>query len=80
MTKLTMIGLFFLATITNTFAQQVSIKGTITDTLNKQNLSNAVVSALRAKDSVLVKFTRTNKEGNFDLPNLTILLGYLEYK
>lgn len=71
MTKLTMIGLFFLATITNTFAQQVSIKGTITDTLNKQNLSNAVVSALRAKDSVLVKFTRTNKEGNFDLPNLT---------
>lgn len=71
MTKLTMIGLFFLATITNTFAQQVSIKGTITDTLNKQNLSNAVVSALRAKDSVLVKFTRTNKDGNFELPNLT---------
>ncbi len=71
MTKLTLIGLFILATISNTFAQQGSIKGMVTDTLNKQNLSNAVVSVLRAKDSVLVKFTRTTKEGNFDLPNLT---------
>lgn len=71
MTRLTLIGLFILATISNTFAQQGSIKGIVTDTLNKQNLSNAVVSVLRAKDSVLVKFTRTNKEGNFDLPNLT---------
>ncbi len=71
MTKLTLIGLFILASISNTFAQQGSIKGMVTDTLNKQNLSNAVVSVLRAKDSVLVKFTRTNKEGNFDLPNLT---------
>jgi len=71
MTKLTLIGLFILASLSNTFAQQGSIKGMVTDTLNKQNLSNAVVSVLRAKDSVLVKFTRTNKEGNFDLPNLT---------
>ena len=71
MTKLTLIGLFILATISNTFAQQGSIKGMVTDTLNKQNLSNAVVSVLRAKDSVLVKFTRTTKEGNFELPNLT---------
>ena len=71
MTKLTLIGLFILAAISNTFAQEGSIKGVVTDTLNKQNLSNAVVSVLRAKDSVLVKFTRTTKEGNFDLPNLT---------
>ena len=84
MTKLTLIGLFILATISNSFAQQGSIKGMVTDTLNKQNLSNAVVSVLRAKDSVLVKFTRTNKEGNFDLPNLTagkyiVMVSYPTY-
>lgn len=71
MTRLTLIGLFILATISNTFAQQGSIKGLVTDTLNKQNLTNAVVSVLRAKDSVLVKFTRTNKEGSFNLPNIS---------
>jgi len=84
MTKLTLIGLFIIATITNSFAQQGSIKGIVTDTLNKQNLTNAVVSVLRAKDSVLVKFTRTNKEGNFDLPNLAagkyiVMVSYPTY-
>jgi hypothetical protein len=49
---------------------QSSLKGTITDTLNKQNLSNAVVSVLRVKDSVLVKFARTDAKGNFELKNL----------
>ncbi len=48
-------------------AQSSSIKGTITDTLNKQNLSNAVVSILRPKDSVLVKYVRTNDKGSFEL-------------
>lgn len=52
------------------FAQSGSLKGTITDTLNKQNLSNAVISVLRAKDSVLVKFTRTGATGSFELKNL----------
>jgi hypothetical protein len=51
-------------------AQKSSLKGSIRDTLNKQNLSNAVISVLRAKDSVLVKFTRTDAQGNFELKNL----------
>lgn len=72
MTKLTMVAFLLLAAISNGFSQETgSVKGTVTDTLNKQNLSNAVVAVLRAKDSVLVKYTRTTKEGNFDLPNLT---------
>ena len=61
---------FCLAATVSVFAQPVSLKGTITDTLNKQNLSNAVISVLRAKDSVLVKFTRTSATGNFELKNL----------
>lgn len=51
-------------------AQRGSLKGTTTDTLNKQNLSNTVISLLKAKDSVLVKFTRSDKAGNFELKNL----------
>ncbi len=61
-----------------------SIKGSVNDTLNKQNLSNAVVAVLRNKDSVLVKFTRTNKEGQFEISNLTagkyiVMVSYPNY-
>lgn len=71
MTRLTLILLCILAMGGSVFAQQNgTVKGLVSDTLNKQNLSNAVVSVLRSKDSVLVKFTRTNKEGNFNLPNI----------
>jgi hypothetical protein len=52
------------------FAQQASVKGTVADTLNKQNLSNTIVSLLQEKDSVLVKFTRSDKSGKFELKNL----------
>ncbi|MEO8172602.1 MAG: carboxypeptidase regulatory-like domain-containing protein, partial [Sediminibacterium sp.] len=61
-------ALCFFATVT--VQAQSSLKGTITDTLNKQNLSNAVISVLRAKDSVLVKFARTDAQGNFELKGL----------
>ncbi len=73
---------FFLLSVT--YAQKSSLKGTVTDTLNKQNLRNAVVSVLRAKDSVLVKFVRTDAQGNFELKNLAagkfvLLTSYPNY-
>jgi hypothetical protein len=49
------------------YAQTSSIKGTITDTVEKRNLVNSVVALLQSKDSVLVKFTRSDKEGHFNL-------------
>jgi Outer membrane protein beta-barrel family/Carboxypeptidase regulatory-like domain len=52
------------------FCQTSSIKGTIRDTVEKKNLTNAVVSLLRNTDSVLVKFTRTDSHGSFNMPNL----------
>ncbi|MEN9685104.1 MAG: hypothetical protein RLZZ28_890 [Bacteroidota bacterium] len=71
MRKLTAITLLFiLSGHSGLFAQQSTLKGSITDTLNKQNLSNAVISILRVKDSVLVSFTRTDLKGNFELRNL----------
>ncbi len=54
----------------STHAQTSSLKGTVTDTIEKKNLSNTVVSLLRQSDSVLVKFTRADKDGNFSLTNL----------
>lgn len=51
-------------------AQNSSIKGTITDTINKQHLTNTVISLLRAKDSVLVKFTRSNNTGKFEIKHI----------
>ena len=64
---LTFLSIFVTVSV---FSQQSTLKGSITDTLNKQNLSNAVISVLRAKDSVLVKFVRTDALGNFELKNL----------
>ncbi len=51
-------------------AQNASIKGTITDTINKKNLTNTVISLLRSKDSILYKFTRSDAGGNFEMKNL----------
>lgn len=52
------------------FSQTSSIKGSARDTLEKKNLSNAVISLLRPADSVLVKFARTNASGSFHIGNL----------
>lgn len=65
-------------------AQTAAIKGSITDTLNKQNLPNTVISLLKSKDSVLVKFTRSDKSGNFEMKNLPagkffLMVSYPKY-
>ena len=76
------ITLFFLIlTSISTQAQDASIKGIVTDTANAKKLENAVVSLLRRSDSVLVKFTRTNKSGEFNFTKLpagdfVILISY----
>ncbi len=38
--------------------------------MNKQNLSNSSVSLLRAKDSVLISYTRSSKDGQFEFKNI----------
>jgi hypothetical protein len=50
--------------------QAQSIKGLVRDSTDNILLKNASISVLRAKDSILVKFTRTNAEGNFNIKNL----------
>ncbi|MBS1667079.1 MAG: outer membrane beta-barrel protein [Bacteroidetes bacterium] len=63
-----LLPLFFIFNFS--FAQSASINGKILDTAEKKSLPNSSVILLRSADSVLVKFTRTDKEGNFALKNL----------
>lgn len=71
-------------TISFSYAQTGSLKGTVVDSTNKVNLHNAVVSLLRPKDSVLIKFVRTNPQGAFELSNLPagkfiVMITYPDY-
>jgi hypothetical protein len=53
------------------FAQSSArITGKIADTVEKKNLYNSSVLLLRKTDSILVRHTRTDKEGNFLLKNI----------
>ncbi len=65
-------------------AQKATLKGVVNDTTSNQKLSNATVSLLHAKDSILYKFTRTDTKGNFEFKNLdsgkfVFLITYPQY-
>jgi len=63
MRKLFVTALSFLLLSGYLQAQTSSLKGSVSDTTDKKNLENTVVSLLREKDSALVKFTRVDKTG-----------------
>lgn len=66
----TLVLLLLIFSTVITVHPQSSVKGIITDTVEKKSLSNTVISLLRQKDSTLVKFTRAEKDGNFLISNL----------
>ncbi len=47
-----------------------SISGKIFDDTESKPVANAVIAILKPVDSILIKFTRTNKDGNFELKNV----------
>lgn len=59
--------LFFLS---KAISQQFSVNGVAIDSINKLPISQATITIIRASDSVLVSFTRTNNEGFFEIKNL----------
>jgi hypothetical protein len=63
-----LLGLIFLILAIAGFSQS-SIKGIVKDSSENRNLLNTVVSVLNKKDSILVKFTRADKNGNFKIEN-----------
>src|SRR5262245_51344900 len=61
------------------------IKGKLIDTAAKQPLSGATVSLVNAKDSSLVTFTMTNKQGVFEIKGLSpgdyqLIISYQGYQ
>ena len=56
-----------LVSIHITSQEQIKMTGQVYDTLNKKGTENAVIMAIRVKDSVLVNYTRTNWEGKFSM-------------
>lgn len=51
-------------------AQNISIDGTIMDSVLKKTLTSATVSLANAKDSSLINFTRANEDGFFQFKNI----------
>ena len=58
----------FILSLSSFSVSAQSISGTITDTTNKKNIEYAVVALLKPVDSILYKFTRTKKDGSFEIP------------
>jgi hypothetical protein len=65
-----LLGLLLLTGALSTYAQQTSVRGQITDSVDKKTAANAVISLLRKSDSILVSFTRAGKDGQFVLDKL----------
>lgn len=65
-------------------AQSAAIHGKVADTSSGENLKNATVLLLEAKDSMLQSFIRVNADGNFSFKNIDtgkyiLLVSYPEY-
>jgi hypothetical protein len=50
--------------------QRSTLRGSVSDTIDHKNLQNTLVTVMRASDSVLVKFARADKSGNFSITDL----------
>lgn len=67
--KLLLSAMLFMIVI-SAKSQTSSVKGIIKDSVENKDLSNTVISLLRASDSVLIKFTRADKAGKFNIIGL----------
>lgn len=66
-------------------AQNISIEGTIMDSVLKKTLTSATVSLANAKDSSLINFTRANDDGFFQFKNIVpgkylLSVSYIGYQ
>src|SRR4026207_326676 len=63
-------SLLLLFIFSSAFSQTQTLKGTLRDTSENRSLANTVISVLSKRDSVLVKFTRADKNGSFKIEGL----------
>jgi len=84
MQKIVLSLVLFIFSVQSGFCQTSGIKGKLTDSSSNLIPSNAVISVLRQQDSILVKYSRSDKNGNFQIDNLDsgkyiILVSYPKY-
>jgi len=84
MIRLMIISSLFLLTGPTLKAQQNGLKGQITDKINNEYLPNAVIVLLNPSDTFLVRYTRAEKDGSFELNNISagkylVLVSYPNY-
>ena len=82
--KALLINTLLLISATN-FAQNVTIEGTVMDSIIKKPLISATISLARANDSSLISFTRANDEGYFQIKNVAagkylVSISYIGYQ
>ncbi|MEO8172402.1 MAG: outer membrane beta-barrel protein, partial [Sediminibacterium sp.] len=63
-------GIVFFLSSFSASGQTTPVKGSITDTLSKTAMFNAVIYLKNPKDSSLVKYTRADHKGDFELGNI----------
>jgi hypothetical protein len=70
MPKITVtIAILFLFSF-SAFSQKTNLSGVLTDGSEKKPIYNSVIALLTPVDSILYKFTRSDKEGKFSLKNV----------
>lgn len=77
-------GLCLLLAVQSISAQEKTVTGKVTDTLERRDLSNAVVSIIKKSDSTLVAFTRSDRQGQFRMSGIAagkyiLLVTYPKY-
>ncbi len=70
--KIRLLFLFFISICFTGFSQNMKISGVVYDSTGSVKLTDAIVIAVRIKDSLLLGYTRTNEQGKFDLKNIPI--------
>lgn len=70
MRKIIILSIAFLVITSSLLSQTSTVSGKVSDTLEKRFLPYAVISLLHKKDSSLALFTRTDKDGAFQLRDL----------
>ena len=66
-----LLTLFSFVLISNSWSQ-INVQGKILDSAAVKPISGAIIIASKMKDSLIVQFTRTNRNGEFQLSNLPI--------
>lgn len=70
--KTIFLSLILLCLFSKAFAQKATIKGKVTDSLNKQALELSTVAVVDLKDTSLIAYTLSKKKGDFELQRLPV--------